>query len=100
MPRKPVDVTVEILKDIRDAVRATNARLAQTNEGLDAVKTELGARLDQTNARLDAVEHTLVDMAGQLTFLGRYVRHSVRRHGARIDKLEGRVDKLEQRVGP
>ena len=36
------DLTTEILRDIRDAVRSTNARLDETN-----------ARLDETNARLD-----------------------------------------------
>ncbi|HEY3355252.1 MAG TPA: hypothetical protein VGQ83_18510 [Polyangia bacterium] len=101
MPRKPVDLTLEILKDIRDAVRETNVRLdtvrTEVSARLDTVRTELSARLDQTNTRLDAVEHTLSDMAGQFTFLTRYVKHSVRQHGARIDRLEGRVEKLEQR---
>lgn len=36
------DLTIEILKSIRDGVRDTNARIDETN-----------ARLDQTNARLD-----------------------------------------------
>jgi len=37
---QPSDLTIEILRGIRDEVRQTNARLDQTN-----------ARLDQTNAR-------------------------------------------------
>ncbi len=43
------DITIEILKGIRDEIRQTNARLDQTNARLD----QTNARLDQTNARLD-----------------------------------------------
>ena len=39
------DITVEILKDIRDEIRSTNQRLDTTNE-----------RLDAGNQRLDRVE--------------------------------------------
>ncbi len=43
------DLTTEILKDIRDAVRGTNDRIDQTNARLD----QTNARLDQTNARIE-----------------------------------------------
>ncbi len=42
------NLTLEVLKAIRDEVRRTNERLDRTNE-----------RLDQTNERLDRVDSTL-----------------------------------------
>ncbi len=43
------NLTIEILKEIRDEIRKTNARLDQTNARLD----QTNSRLDQTNVRLD-----------------------------------------------
>ncbi len=40
------NLTVTILREIRDEIRSTNVRLDQTRE-------ELSAKLDQTNSRLD-----------------------------------------------
>jgi hypothetical protein len=55
---KPKDITVEILKQIRDEARKTNERLDKTNERLDKtnerldhVETSLGARLDRMERR-------------------------------------------------
>jgi hypothetical protein len=45
---EPTDLTVQILREIRDAIGQTNARLDQTN-----------ARLDQTNAQLDGTRDEL-----------------------------------------
>jgi len=42
---EPTDLTIEILKSIRDEIRSTNERLDKTNE-----------RLDQSNERLDRLE--------------------------------------------
>lgn len=48
----PTDITVEILKSIRDEVRGTNVRLDQTVERLD----QTVERLDQTVERIGRVE--------------------------------------------
>lgn len=60
--RQIANLTVEILRDIRDGVQQTNTRLDQTNTRLDQTNArldrmgeELNARLDQTNDRLDAL---------------------------------------------
>ena len=42
----PTEITIEILKSIRDEVRATNTRLDVMSTRLDAANT----RLDETNA--------------------------------------------------
>jgi hypothetical protein len=60
------DLTVQILTDIRDAARETNARLDQTN-----------ARLDQTNARLEETRNDLGDRIDALT--RRVVESEIRR---------------------
>jgi division protein CdvB (Snf7/Vps24/ESCRT-III family) len=52
---EPHDLTVEILKSIRDGVNDTNSRLDQTNLRLD----QTNLRLDQTNLRLDSLRDEL-----------------------------------------
>ncbi len=74
------DITIEILKDIRDEIRGTNKRL------------------DVNNERLDTVESTLLDLAEQERFVVRYTRAISERDlklETRVSDLEGRVDKLE-----
>jgi uncharacterized protein YPO0396 len=53
---QPTDVTIEILKGIRDEVRGTNERL-------DAMNADLSGRIDATNDRLDALN---VDLSGRI----------------------------------
>jgi chromosome segregation ATPase len=94
------DVTVEILKDIRDEIRGmrgdTNERLDATNKRLDAAND----RLDTTNHRLDMVETTLLDLAQQQRFVVRYTKVLSERDSridVRVTELETRVDKLESK---
>src|SRR4051794_35598766 len=85
------DITIEILKDIREEIRATNRRLDTTNQRLDVSIERLDAtverldatverlditvqRLDVTNQRLGVVESTVLGMAEQQRFLVRYTR--------------------------
>jgi hypothetical protein len=83
------DITVEILKDIRDEMRGMRAEQVLTNQ-----------RLDQTNQRLDVVETTLLDLAEQQRFVVRYMRAISERDAhlePRVSSLEARVDKLESK---
>ena len=87
------DITVEILKDIRDAVRATNDRL-------DTVEATLERRFDGVDRRFAVVESTLVDLAEQHRFLVRYTKAMAERDARlepRVSALENRVDKLESK---
>jgi len=61
------DITVEILREIRDAVRVTNDRI-------DLVRVDLGGRIDETNRRLDVVEGTLLDLVEQQRFTSRFLK--------------------------
>lgn len=87
------DITVEILKDIREAVRGTNTRI-------ENMEHSLSQRLDGVTQRLDLVETTLLDLAEQHRFLVRYTRATAERESRlepRVNALESRVDKLESK---
>ena len=68
------DVTVEILKDIRDNIRGGRTELREeireTNRRLHAVND----RLDLNNHRLDIGETTLLDLAEQQRLVVRYTK--------------------------
>jgi septal ring factor EnvC (AmiA/AmiB activator) len=111
------DLTVEILKDIRNEIRGTNQRLDVTIEHLDATNQHLDAtnhrldvtierldvtiqRLDVANQRLDVVGHTLLDLAERQSLVVRYTEvlaATDSRIEGRVGDLEARVDKLESR---
>jgi hypothetical protein len=83
------DITVEILKDIREEMRGTREEI----RGMRAEQI-------QTNHRLDVVETTLLDLADQQRFVVRYLRAISERDAQlepRVSRLEARVDKLESK---
>jgi chromosome segregation ATPase len=76
------DITVEILKDIREEIRGMRAEQVQTNK------------------RLDTVETTLLDLAEQQRFVVRYTKAISERDARlepRVSSLEARVEKLESK---
>jgi hypothetical protein len=97
------DIAIEILKDIRDATRATNVRLDGVTQRLDVVAERVdivAARVDVATQRLDMVETTLLDLADQNRFVVRYLRAMSERHDdvePRVSALESRVDRLESK---
>ena len=52
MKKQPADLTVEILKQIRDTLSGTNERLDATNQRLDETKRELSERIGRVETRL------------------------------------------------
>lgn len=97
---EPNDVTLEVLKSIRDEVRLTRTDLVQridhTNARLDATN----ARLDEANTRLTQTEVRLATEIVAVASAAFEVRDLLRDHRgdrARIDRLEQRVDVLEKR---
>ena len=93
------DLTVAILREIRDEVRGTNTRLDGTNARLDKLETSLNGRIDETNQRLGVVEGTLKDLAGQQLILTRYVKNIADRHEQEIDDLRERMVRVETKLG-
>ena len=103
------DLTVEILKQIRDGVGQTNARLesfkADVNERLDSLRTGFNERLDQTNERLDQTNHRLERVEHGLNDLGGFMKHIAldqtrheRFHAEHVSLLEHDVADLKERV--
>jgi small-conductance mechanosensitive channel len=93
MSMASTNVTVEILKGIRDEIRGLRV---DTNERLDATNE----RLDATNQRLHTVESTLLDLAEQQRFVVRYTKAISERDSRlepRVIDLETRVEKLESK---
>lgn len=80
------DITVEILKDIRDEMRGMRGEL-----------TELKDHAKVTNERLEVMEHTLSDFCQQHLMLTRHVGNVDRRQDDDIDDLRVRVTRLERR---
>jgi BMFP domain-containing protein YqiC len=82
------DITVELLKDIRDEIGGSRDELRSMH-----------AEQIQTNHRLDIVETTLLDLADQQRSVVRYLRAISERDNLepRVSSLEARVDKLESK---
>ncbi|MDB4953866.1 MAG: hypothetical protein JWO36_1435 [Myxococcales bacterium] len=88
------DLTVLILREIREDVRSNKTRLESMDRRLESMDRRLGSmdgdlksmntRLASMDTRLEVVEHTLLDAAGQIQLLVRYFAN-----------LSGRVTKLE-----
>ncbi len=124
-----IDMTLEILKQIRDGIAQTNARLDQTREELSSKLDQTNSRLDQTNSRLDQTnscldqtntrldshERILVRLVDEVTVQGKAIVkliHAVDGINDRFDNfltgahhqdheaLRGRVAKLEDAVFP
>lgn len=103
------DLTIEILKQIRDEIRVTradlSARIDETNARLDQTNSRLdqtNSRLDQTNSRLDRVEETLLELAQQQRFVVKHLRASRKRElriEADVIELRKRVEAIESRLG-
>jgi hypothetical protein len=92
---EPTDLTIEILKGIRDEVH-------QTNERLDGLRTDLVDRVERVERRQTETEMRL---ASELVAVGgavREVRDLLREDRAlreRVDDHERRLSAVERRTG-
>ena len=99
---QPTDLTIEILKDIRDEIRGTNARIDDTNSRVDSLREDTNARFDETNTRLARLERRQIDADMRVATLLTSVANSIDdvRVMFREDRaVRGRVDDLDRRVG-
>jgi uncharacterized coiled-coil DUF342 family protein len=90
----PTDITVEILRDIRDGVRNTNDRLDhtndrldQTNERLDTMREELSRRIVESEIRTSIA---IADLAGTVREMTQVLRAA--------NDLRPRVERCEQDI--
>lgn len=92
--KPPTDLTVQILREIRDEI-------VSTRDALGARIDETNARLDQTNARLDHLDGAMHELAEQQRFVVRGIGAFAKRDHrfeAQLDELRSRVEELERRV--
>jgi hypothetical protein len=84
------DITIEVLKEIRDEIRVLRA---DTNQQFEH------SRVD-ANQRFHEVETAILDLAEQNRFIVRYTKALSERHAdvePRVSALEDRVGKLESK---
>jgi uncharacterized protein YPO0396 len=99
---EPTDLTIEILKGIRDEARKTNERLDVTNDRLGELRTELVDRIERVERRQTETE---VRLATELIAVGsavRDVRDLLREDRVlrdRVDDHERRLVAVERRTG-
>jgi hypothetical protein len=92
------DLTVEILKQIRDGVNATN-------RSVDSLREEMATRLGRVEARLEGMETRLGRVEDGLTDLGNFMRQIAldqakyeRFHAHHVEVLEKDMEDLRLRV--
>jgi chromosome segregation ATPase len=110
---EPTDLTIEILKGIREETHKTNERLDKTNDRLDELRVDLRSGLDDLRTdlvdRIERVERrqteTEMRLASELVAVGgavREVRDLLREDRAlrdRVDDHERRLTAVERRTG-
>ncbi len=87
-------LTVKILQEIREELRASR-------EELHASRDEQRAFHAEANTRFEILETTLRDLAEQMVMLGRAVKVAIDSRGgsdSRVDQLEHRVAALEAKA--
>ena len=92
------ELTVEILKQIRDGVVGVGERVDRVGERVDHLESSLSERLDGTNVRLDRVEQGLLDLGTFMRQIARDQARHERFHHKHVDLLEKDVDDLKTRV--
>ena len=92
------ELTVEILKQIRDGVVGVGERVDRVGERVDHLESSLSERLDGTNVRLDRVEQGLLDLGTFMRQIARDQARHERFHHKHVDLLEKDVDDLKARV--
>jgi hypothetical protein len=91
------DVTVDILREIRDEIRELRI---DSNGRVDEVRNEIHALRTETAERFGVMETALLDLSEQQRFVVRYTRAISERDarlGPRVSALESRVEKLESK---
>ena len=93
------DITIEILKDIRDDIRGVRSGVHEVGAQLHDLRTEVHDLRSDTNKRFALVEAAILDLTEQHRFVVRYTKAIADRDGQlepRVSALESRVDKLEK----
>jgi cob(I)alamin adenosyltransferase len=94
-PRTSVtNLTVDLLKQIRDGISGLNQRV----DGLNARVERVEARLDENNQRMGRVEQGLVDLGQFMRQIALDQARHERFHLQHVDLLEKDVAEVKERV--
>jgi hypothetical protein len=111
-PVEPTDVTIDILKDIRQEMRETKEEIRATRTYLRAdiheLREELSHRIDETNKRVDETNtrlvHSEIRLATAVTDLAGTVREmrdefrAARELGPRVERCEREIADIKRRL--
>ena len=91
---EPTDLTIEILKDIRDEVRQTNVRLDETNERVETGLADVSRRIVESEIRTSTA---IADLAGTVREMTSVLRaqHDLR---PRVERCERDIVELQRKV--
>lgn len=99
---EPTNLTIEILKDIRDEARRmgdridqTNDRLDQTNERLETMREELSRRIVESEIRTSTA---ITDLAGTVRELTSYLKQANDLR-PRLEQCEVDIIGIKRRLG-
>ena len=105
----PTDITIEILKGIRDEVKQTNTRIdslhdeaKETNTRLESLRDEVSHRMKDLSQRIVASEVRTATAVADLSYTVREMTDVLRtQHDLRprVDRCEHDITALKQRVG-
>lgn len=88
------DLTLAVLREIRDELKSTRDELKST-------RADLSARIDETNERLSGLEGGMQELAVQQRFVVQWLKAGTprdRRLETDVAELRARVGVLEERV--
>jgi hypothetical protein len=95
---EPTDLTIEILKSIRDEVRGTREDLSSR---IDALREETGSRLDAINHRIVESEirtsTAIVELAGTVRDMTGMLRAQAELR-PRVERCERDIEELKRRT--
>ncbi len=91
---EPTDITIEILKDIREEIRQTNTSLVGTNERIDSLRDELSRRIVESEIRTSTAITALAGTVSDMTDVLR-ASHDLR---PRVERCEQDIVDLKRRL--
>ena len=97
----PTDLTVKILREIRDELRESRGEQRELRMEQRLFREEVTERFKASDQRFETIETALRDMAEQLVMHGRALKVLLDARSSssqRFDSLERRVSALEAKV--
>jgi hypothetical protein len=92
---EPTDLTIVVLKEIREEVHALGARIDGTNERLETMREELSRRIVDSEIRTSTAIADLAGTVREMTSVLR-VANDLR---PRVERCEHDIAEIQRRVG-